>query len=119
MIGLGLKTGIDFLRHEGKQKKYREKVDQFKHSFNAEYLIGIVMDNKNKAISDAKKVALDDCLVPLQKKLQEVIDNKESREKMRKEAEANVQNYQKELQSIESQLSEISNMSIVKQYGVM
>ena len=77
------------------------------------------MDNKNKAISDAKKVALDDCLVPLQKKLQEVIDNKESREKMRKEAEANVQNYQKELQSIESQLSEISNMSIVKQYGVM
>lgn len=119
LIGLGLKTGIDFLRHEGKQKKYREKVDQFKHSFNAEYLIGIVMDNKNKAISDAKKVALDDCLVPLQKKLQEVIDNKESREKMRKEAEANVQNYQKELQSIESQLSEISNMSIVKQYGVM
>lgn len=118
LLGLGLKAGIDMLRHEGKQQKYRELVDQFRHSFDASSIIEVISGNKNAVIEKAQKVALDDCLVPLQDKLQEIIDDKENREKMKKTAENNVEQLKKELQTINSQIAEISNFNIVKQYGV-
>lgn len=118
LIGLGLKAGFDYFRHEGKQQKYRELVDEFKHSFDASSMVKVISGNKDAIIEKAKKVALDDCLVPLQNKLQEIIDDKGNREKMKKTAENNVEQLKKELQTINSQIEEISKFNIVKQYGM-
>lgn len=118
LIGLGIKAGIDYFRHEGKQQKYRELVNEFKHSFDASSMVKVISGNKDAIIEKAKKVALDDCLVPLQNKLQEIIDDKENREKMKKTAEKNVEQLKKELQTINSQIEEISKFNIVKQYGI-
>lgn len=114
LIGLGIKTGIDFLRHEGKQKKYREKVDEFKKSFDASYFLSNIMNEKNRVINNAKKIAIENCLNPIQENLQIIIDRKDERDKIKKNAEENIASLQSKLDKIKSQLEEIYNIEFVK-----
>lgn len=118
LIGLGIKTGIDFLRHEGKQQKYRDKVDDFKKSFDVSYFLSNIMNEKEGVINRAKKIAIDDCLTPIQENLQKIIDRKDERDKIKKNAEDNIASLQSAIEKIKSQLAEISEMEVVKKYRI-
>lgn len=116
LIGLGIKTGIDFLRHEGKQQKYRDKVDDFKKSFDPSYFLSNLMDEKETVISNAKKIAIEGCLNPIQENLQKIIDKKDERDKIKKNAEENIISLQSKVDVIKAQLEEINGLEVVKKF---
>lgn len=116
LIGLGIKTGIDFLRHEGKQQKYRDKVDDFKKSFDPSYFLSNLMDEKETVISNAKKIAIEGCLNPIQENLQKIIDKKDERDKIKKNAEENIISLQLKVDVIKAQLEEINGLEVVKKF---
>ena len=118
LVGLGIKTGIDFLRHEGKQQKYRDKVDEFKKSFNPESFLSQLSSRKNEVIENAKRITIENCLQPLQDSLQKIIDNKADREKLKQQTEAKVNALNVDLKKIERELAEINEIEIVKRFRV-
>ncbi len=116
LIGLGIKTGIDFLRQEGMRQKYRDKVDDFKKSFDPSYFLSNLMDEKETVISNAKKIAIEECLNPIQENLQKIIDKKDERDKIKKNAEENIVSLQSKVDAIKAQLEEINGLEVVKKF---
>ena len=114
LIGLG--TAWDMISHESKQGKYKDKVDDFKKSFDPSSFLNHILCQKDIIIENTKHSAIDNCLKPLQDSVQEIIDKKEEREKMKKETQNKVNSLEIELNKIKQQLEDINNLEIIKRY---
>lgn len=93
--------------HSWAKTDYHKAIRQMQNGFDAEYLLFPIHGAKDSIIDVAKRSFIDEFIEPIQSQIEEIVNNKEDKEKMLKEALVSEKDLTGRLEMVKDQITKL------------